>query len=170
MVCRLYRVDDETLARAADPPSAPPAKGLRRLRRREAPDALDVLEEATGEADRTDIDKAWHGLHTLLTGTPEPVDQPAGFLLGGVTLPCAYATVGAHRVEALPAILTALEETDLPVRLADVFDRETWQEEVYPHQWDDDDVAYLTWAYEECRTFVEDTVALGKHLVVAVDH
>ena len=52
------------------------------------PDSGDGPEPAPLDPDRTiDIDKAWHGLHFLLTGTADEGDEPACFLVRRVRGP-----------------------------------------------------------------------------------
>ncbi len=51
------------------------------------PDLFEVLLDDDPSDEFLDLDKAWHGLHWLLTGTADDTDTPAGqAILGGTEI------------------------------------------------------------------------------------
>lgn len=69
-----------------------------------------------------DLDKSWHILHTLISGSPDPANTPEAALLGGEELgPCGgYGPVRllrAEQVSAFAEVLDGLEVETLKERL-----------------------------------------------------
>ena len=107
---------------------------------------------ADGEGIATDLDKAWHGIHVLLTGTADAGDPPYDFLLIGGEL------VGDVDVGYGPArVLTAAQTREVHEALSAVSDESLRQrfnpdemiaQDIYPDIWardeeDDDTLGYL---------------------------
>lgn len=68
-----------------------------------------LLEERRGGEDAVDVDKAWHALHFLLTGTAWEGDPPLNFIVGGTEI--GDVDVGYGPARALgSAELAALDE------------------------------------------------------------
>lgn len=143
-------------------PAAPPR----------APEALDA-----GEIASTDLDKAWHGIHFLLTGTDWGGEGPAAFLVRGGR-EAAGVDVGygparlftAAEVRDVAAALAPLDEA----ALRDRFDPEAMTRlDIYPSIWsrdpeDDDALGYCLEYFDVLREFVSDCAARGRGLVVYV--
>jgi hypothetical protein len=66
-----------------EPPSRPKGllSGLFGRRRDDAQEVAEARERAWASGDEIDLDKAWHIVHFLLTGTADKVPAPAGALL-----------------------------------------------------------------------------------------
>ena len=136
-------------------------------------------EEASGAAavpadDRTDLDRAWHALHFLFTGTDWEGEFPPCFLmLGGAEVGKVDAGHGPARIfdAALTAridgYLQSLDEAELkgrfdPARMTGL--------SIYPEIWDEAKVDelwdYVAGHFHEVKGFVRDTAAAGKALLV----
>ncbi len=122
------------------------------------------------ETERTDLEKAWHGLHWLLTGTFDEGNEPLCYLVTGGhqigTVSLTYGPARAlfrHEVVAFHEALSALP----PETLAERYDPEAMMEEhIYPEIWDrdpneEDNRAYLMFHYRELRQFVAETCRKG---------
>lgn len=150
------------LGRGADPPAAP------------APSPL-VLGD--GEGDLGNLDKAWHGIHYLLTGAAWEGEPPLNFLLAG------GSEVGEEEVGYGPArTFTAAETREVAAALARVSDEELrarfapaemMRLEIYPEIWDrdpadDDTLGYLMAYVAELRNALGTAVARGHGLLVTL--
>lgn len=138
-------------------------------------------DQSAGEADfgpfaDLDIDKAWHGIHFLLSGSAWEGEMPAGFLvIGGQTVGDVDVGYGPARafmseqVRQIAAALAAVDEKELRRR----FDPTAMTEaEIYPTIWDsaeeDDTLGYLAAHYDALRSFVADAAERGVGLLVYV--
>ena len=138
--------------------------------------ALDLLEfeENDVESPHCNIDKAWHGLHFLFTGTAWEGPFPQNFLLAGghdvgdednpgrIYSPPEVATIAAWLETVTPAALTA--RFDPPRMLA---------LDIYPRIWDrdpaeDDTLGYLLENFADLQAFVRETRQSGRGLLLSV--
>lgn len=154
----------------ADPPGS--TGFLSRFRRGSGePDAW----EPTGEGEELDIDKAWQGIHFLLTGTDMGGEPPLDFILrpedwiGDVDVGYGPArAVRSGEVREISAALGRLPREELAKR----FDPERMMElGVYPEIWDrdpaeDDTLGYLLDYYDDLRSFVRRAADRGHGLIV----
>ena len=130
-----------------------------------------------GEGKRMDLDKAWHGIHYLLTGTSFKGGFPLNFLvLGGEQLGHVEVGYGPARVftsaqvREIAAALAPIDETSLRDRFNP---DEMMKLAIYPAIWDrdpadDDTFAYCAEFYSEMKAFVADAAERGVGLVVSV--
>jgi len=170
--------DDAAVARARDtirrpgffarlfgkkePAPPPPAEGL-------------SLTDGEGEA--VDLDKAWHGLHYLLTRTAWEGDPPLNFLLAG------GRDVGDEEIGIGPARTFTPEETrTIAVALRGVSDqdlrgrfnpKDMMRLEIYPEIWDrdpaeDDTLGYLMENVRSLRTTLDRLAAEGYGMMVTI--
>jgi hypothetical protein len=138
-------------------------------RRDEAPDggAAAPFVMADGEGVATDLDKAWHGIHYLLTGTDWEGDSPlnllaaGGRVVGDIDMGYGPARVlTAAETRAAHEALSALGDDALRAR----FDPAAMMEkEIYPEIWDrdpddDDTLGYLMEYVAILRRFLADAV------------
>jgi len=119
-----------------------------------------------------EIDKAWHGLHFLLTGTAWEGDFPLNFIAtGGQEVgddlgygPARALTSGeVHKIDAALEPLTrgALVQRFDPARMTEL--------EIYPFGWSDDpdgELEYLLDFYAELRAFLRRTAERRDALLV----
>lgn len=192
MVLVLYQASEATIDRIlADPPLvwqlvAPDEPDLydqarrattgllARLKGRKVPDVS--LELGEGEGELADLDKAWHGLHYLLTGSPDEGAAPLDFLLAGGTeiagQDVGYGPARAFRPAEVRAIAAALER----VSAEDVRGRydpaAMMRADVYPGIWDrpadEDPLGYLMENLDTLRGAVRTLVDRRSGLVVTL--
>jgi hypothetical protein len=139
-------------------------------------DALRDEPEQVGEAlftthaeDAVDVEKAWHGIHFLLTGDVAPGKGPLANVVFGRT-PIGDEDLGygpalatdAADVPAIAAALAALTDDELRAR----FDPAA-MDDIYPNIWDEGDQArdYLIDYLQDVRAFYRDAAAQG-HAVI----
>ena len=110
-----------------------------------------------------EIDKAWHGLHFLLTGTAWEGDFPLNFIATGgqeVGDDLGYGPARALTSSEVQKIDAALEPLR-PGELAERFDAARMTElDIYPFGWSHDpdgELEYLLDFYAELRAFVRRT-------------
>ena len=127
---------------------------------------------ADGEGETADLDKAWHGIHYLLTGTAWEGTGPLAFLVAG------GRGVGDIDVGYGPArVLTSAETRSAHEALAGLRDEELrarfdaadmTRKKVYPEMWNDDDNAldYLMDNVGTLREFLAQAVAQQRGLVL----
>ena len=130
--------------------------------------------EQENQSNMHDLDKAWHGLQFLMTGTAWEGTPPLDFLVrGGQELdsdmgygpPRAFSHA---EVQALVRALASLTNEDLTKN----FDAPAMTKaSVYPSIWDrteerDETLAWLLQAFAELRTFVTSAADAGDALLV----
>lgn len=201
MILELHTVSDANLIRVlADPPLvwkvvSPDDDGMYEAARAEAgvaeagffqrlfgrparakASAVDFL-LAPGEVDTIDLDKAWHGIHFLLTGTAWEGEPPLNFLMQGGTV-IGEVEVGygpargmtAAEVQAVAAALAGIDEAFMRAR----FDpAQMTQLDIYPGIWDrdpaeDDSFGYCMEYFGELRTFVMRAAERGAGLIISL--
>lgn len=131
------------------------------------PDSIEALLDWENAGSTTtdvevDLDKAWHGIHFLLTGSDWQGDEPLCFLLssgetvGDVDVGYGPArTLTVEQVSAFARALNALSREDFEKR----FDEKKLQTaEIYPAIWDEgkDALDYLVEYFGTLKTFVND--------------
>ncbi|MCP4600899.1 MAG: YfbM family protein [Proteobacteria bacterium] len=135
------------------------------------------LELAEEEVSDTDLDKAWHGIHFLLTGSDWEGDPPLNFLVsGGIEVGDVDVGYGPARVFRSSEVaeihnaLSELQEDDLRARFRpDVM----MKKDIYPTIWDrdskdDDTLGYLFEYFAELKKFVGNAAGKGLGLVVTL--
>ncbi|MFC4309992.1 YfbM family protein [Steroidobacter flavus] len=130
---------------------------------------------ADGEVADSDLDKAWHGIHYLLTQTAWEGDEPLNFLIsGGSTvgeIDVGYGPARVFSADEVKAIFAALGPLDREVLRARFNPEEMMNLEIYPAIWDrdpadDDTFGYCAEYFESLKTFVEQTASRNLGLVV----
>ena len=128
------------------------------------PDTIkNVIEK--GEATIFDLDKSWHGIHFLLTGSAQGGEEPLCYLIeGGHAVGDIDVGSGPARalkpdqVAAFDAALNKITEKEFRTR----FNPEKMrQAEIYPSIWDrpaeeDDSLQYLVEYLSDLKTFVRE--------------
>jgi Domain of unknown function (DUF1877) len=125
-----------------------------------------------GNGNELDVDKAWHGLHFLLTGSAWEGTFPFNFIASGgeeVGDDLGYGPargLTGHEVQQIDAALQALPAAELVQR----FDAERMTElEIYPFGWSHDpdgEREYLLEYYTDLRAFVRRTAERSDALLV----
>lgn len=130
--------------------------------------------EPSGEGDELDVDKAWHGIHYLLTGTAWTGEAPVNFIVQGGReigkVDVGYGPARALKSSEVREVAAALEALP-PEELADRYDPEEMSRlEIYPEIWtrdpDEDWQSYLIDNYTELRNFVLRAAERGYGLLV----
>lgn len=141
------------------------------------PISLERLEFAEEEFRETDIDKAWHGIHFLLTGTAWEGEPPYNFLIeGGEAVGDEDVGYGPARAFNASQTRTIADALDVLTRneLATRFNAERMRSlEIYPDIWDrdpkdDDTLGYCLDFYDELKAFVRRAADDGLCLLVYI--
>ena len=132
--------------------------------------------EAQGE--ELDLDKAWHGLHYLLTGTAWGGEEPWNYLLlGGEQIgdeeehAVGYGPARVLLPSQVAAFFQALA-TISPTELSERFNPgEMMKLDIYPNVWDREDEELKEWMQEsliELQVFLQRAVARFKAVLIAI--
>jgi hypothetical protein len=133
---------------------------------------------APDDGSELDLDKAWHGLHFILTGTASDGEPPGGFLVHG------GQEIGDEDDDSRPRLLDPTEVRQFSDFLASLSDDEITRRydaermtalEIYPEaMWKRDagsqhpPIDYLRGAFHDLRTFVATAAERGDGVVVAI--
>ncbi len=125
-----------------------------------------TVDSAIGPAEsETDLDKSWHGIHYLLTGTAWEGEAPLNFLVqGGVPIGDVDVGYGPARaimsddVQRIHAALSAISEGDLRARFNP---GEMVRLDIYPAIWDDEPgedgaIDYCASYFASLKAFIAD--------------
>lgn len=133
--------------------------------------------QPTFDGEELDLDKSWHGIHFLLTGTAYEGEPPLDFIVrGGVQIGGADVGVDPPRAlksDEVRAVADAIEGLS-PDDLRERFDSEQMLEEgIYPDIWDrdtadDDSLEYLIEHYTELRAFVHRAAERGDGFIIVM--
>jgi hypothetical protein len=130
--------------------------------------------DAREDDDELDVDKAWHGLHYLFTGTYGDGEEPATYIMSGGELigsvDVGYGAARAIRsagVRSFDDFLSALDRDELlrrfdPARMHAL--------DIYPRMWDREDpdeaFEYLWEYFQELRQFVARAARRSDGMIV----
>ena len=132
---------------------------------------------AESEGISTDVDKAWHGIHYLLTGSADEGEKPWSFLVSGgrevgdIDIGYGPARVfTAAETKSIYQALTSLSEDDLRARFNP---DEMTAKDIYPEIWsrgspDDDTIGYLVEYFRLLRGFLQQAVDAEVGMVVVL--
>jgi hypothetical protein len=122
-----------------------------------------------------DVDKAWHAIHFLLTGTPWEGPFPWNFVVaGGVEIgdvDVGYGPARGFTSVEVREIATALGSLS-PESFSSRFNSKAMMSaEIYPEIWDrppeqDDTRGYVTGYYDALREFIAGAATEGEALLV----
>jgi Domain of unknown function (DUF1877) len=138
-------------------------------------DPVQDLDLAEGEIQSEDLDKAWHGIHYLLTGTAYEGDGPISYLLtGGEAVGDIDVGYGPARaltpaqVDDFHQALVNLTAEDLRARFNPA---EMKALEIYPDIWDrdpaeDDTLEYCLEYFKTLRNFVDMAASKQQALLI----
>jgi len=143
-------------------PSAPPSADL-------------TLGEHEGA--ETDLDKAWHGIHYLLTGTGEGGEQPWAFLMDGGQpagdIEVGYGPARLFTSEQTRSILDAVELLTVDELRARFHPDDMTAQEIYPEIWsrgepEENTLGYLLEHFGTLLTFLRRAVETDMGIVVSL--
>jgi hypothetical protein len=147
---------------------------------KENPSLVELLDEEETdpevfgeEIDQIDIDKAWHGIHFLLTGSADEAPPPLGdAVLGGTALLVSDDMDWRY--------LTPEEVRDVAHALSDItaehlerrYDPRAMEKaDIYPNIWERDGseaLEYLTFYYNELALFYKQAALQGKAALISI--
>jgi hypothetical protein len=137
--------------------------GIRRPKAKAPP----VLELDANEGARCDLEKSWHGIHYLLTGTAWEGAPPLDFLVDGGRqvgrIDPEHGPVRAFRASEARAIYEGMSGLS-PYELRKRFNaRDMVAKEIYPDIWarsalEEDSLRYLMDNLDKLRAFLRQTV------------
>jgi hypothetical protein len=138
------------------------------------PDNDDGAEE--GRHAGLDVDKAWHGIHFLLTGTAWEGEPPLDFIVRGgqeVGEDLGYGPARAFTSDEVKAIAAALRPLTREVLEQRFNPKEMMSLQIYPTIWDrprdeDDTLEYVLGYYDALRDFIEGAAKEGEGLIAFV--
>ena len=167
----LNPLDDVSLARIAKEPSVA-SEILNAF--------LDSQFASTGGGDATaqgglSLDKNWHAIHFLLSGSAWDTRHPGGMLLaGGAPVPGEDTGYGPPRILSAAEVTTLRDHlaTRPPEALLAEFDFEKMAEaEIYPSVWDPRDTLardLVLQSIEALRSFIDDAAAKGHAVLISM--
>jgi Domain of unknown function (DUF1877) len=178
LIWRVLAPDDPDLYEASRREQSTPSLLRRLFGARSAP-ASAAAELILGEPEgiSTDLDKAWHGIHYLLTGSASEGDAPLSFLVSG------GRTVGAIHVGYCPArVFTAAETRTILEAIRGIGDKDLRSrfdsgdmtaKKIYPEIWsrgspDEETIGYLLEHLAIMRGFLEQAVEAELGIVVSL--
>ena len=182
MLLSLYSLSDRHVNEVLDdPPLAwdilaadDPALRSALLRESGRSDTGERLDLAPDEVEEAELDKAWHGLHYLLTGSAWEGDEPLNFIcLGGREVGELDTGYGPPRVltaAEVGEIARALDAIDAD-ELAQRFDPDAMQDlDIYPHIWDEGEEAldFLMASFGILKDFVAHTAKRGYGMMLCM--
>ena len=137
------------------------------------PEALEKFVKFDPEgADFFDIDKAWHGIHFLLTDCAWEGSGPVAFILNGgrgIEKDLGYGPPRGFSSSEVKEIAAALQSVDADALFAKADQAKFTTEEIYPQIWDepkDECIGYLIHHFNSLKKFVQETADANKALVI----
>jgi hypothetical protein len=123
-----------------------------------------------------DVDKAWHAIHFLLTGSAWEGDPPLNFIVtGGVEMgeDLGYGPARGLNSGEVRTLAAALKTIPADALLQRFDPAALTSAEIYPEIWDrppekDDPRGYVSEYYDQLRSFVLDAAFEGEALLVAM--
>ena len=115
-----------------------------------------------------DLDKAWHGIHYMLTGDPWNGEPPLSWaVMGGTELgeDTGYGPPRYLEPEQVSRVARALKEIS-PDEFSGRYDRETMKNADIYAVGDDSDPEYFTQYYLQLRDFYQDAASNGNGMII----
>jgi len=132
---------------------------------------------AEGEVDTIDLDKAWHGIHFMLTGSAWEGEPPLSFLMrGGDELgdvEVGYGPARGMNAGDVKAVAVALQDIDETFMRARFDPAQMMQLDIYPGIWDrdpgeDDSFGYCMEYFAELKAFVARAAGRDAGLIISL--
>jgi hypothetical protein len=129
----------------------------------------------TGAHDELSLDKAWHGVHYLLSGSPGPTATPLGqAVLGGTEIGEDFSGYGEARVldpAQVAEISQALSAPDTERAVVERYDPARMSQlQIYPFGWEEeeDNRDWVLVSFRDLRGFYADAAASGRAIVTCL--
>jgi hypothetical protein len=119
-----------------------------------------------------DVDKAWHGIHFLLTGSAGEGDPPLNFLVAGgkeIGADIGYGPARGFSVDEVKKIAKALSFVTVEALRSRYNPQQMHRMQIYPDIWEsegEEGLSYLLGCFEGMRSFVMDGAEQDEALVV----
>lgn len=134
------------------------------------PEQVEELLEPDDDVTSVDIDKAWHGVHRLLTGSGGPTTAAeSDVIVGGEPFgeDLGFGPARLVSIEGVDRVAQVLANPDtesLQVRMDPAAMKRA---EIYPAMWDEDHVLdeYLLPALQELRSFYDAAAKAGEAVI-----
>jgi hypothetical protein len=156
MICALREVDEKVISHLLQNPEQ----------------ITSFLNDEIGEFD---LDKAWHAIHFLLTGSAWEGEEPLCFLVKGGqqigSIDLGFGPARALRPDQVKRFDEALSSVSAE-QLRAMYDAQRMQKEgIYPDIWDREDEEdetkdYVIEYFEMLKTFVDQTSKEGKGVII----
>ena len=128
---------------------------------------------ASGKAADISLDKAWHGVHYLLCGKPEPgTDLASQAVMGGTEVgdDLGYGPARYFDVDEVAAIARELSRPNLEAEMMARWDRDKMvQLGIYPAGFEPDDDKWLMGAFRKLRQFYLDASVAKQAVVTCIE-
>jgi len=125
------------------------------------------------KAEQFDVDKAWHGIHFLLTGSDWEGDGPLAFILHGgreIKEDLGYGPLHGFTSAEVKEISKALDGLNVPALHEKADPAQFTTNEIYPEIWatqpKEECIGYVTESLKELREFVRKTAQSNRALIV----
>lgn len=124
-----------------------------------------------------DLDKSWHGIHYLLTGTDWAGDPPLCFLIDGGEpvgdVEVGYGPASVLRAAQVAQFDAALQQLSTDTMSARFDSAAMMKLDIYPSIWkshsaSNDLLRYLLDSYADMKAFVHDAATKGNGLLVYI--
>ena len=129
--------------------------------------------QASGKGASISLEKAWHGVHYLLCGKPEPgADLASQVVMGGTEVgdDLGYGPARYFDVDEVAAIATELSRPNLEAEMMARWDPDQMtQIGIYPAGFEPDDDQWLMKAFRELRQFYVDASAAKLAVVTCLE-
>ena len=134
------------------------------------PELVEELLESEDHETLLDLDKGWHGIHWLLTGSAEPTAAPVSDAVCGgeeVGEDLGYGPPRLLSAEGVRSVATALGAIDVESLHARMDPAAMAYAQIYPAIWDEDDIfdQYLAPSLTKLREFYVAAAAAGEVVI-----
>jgi hypothetical protein len=134
----------------------------------------DLISAEPADGSYLSLEKAWHGLHYLLTGSAYEGPLPLSFILTG------GQNIGPDLDYGPARLLSAQFVKDLDSSLRDLTIDDLWQrfvpaklfeEKIYPEIWDEPEEELKDeygWYFNDLKSFVQGASSAGNSIVIVI--
>ena len=140
------------------------------------PLVLEILDGEAADVEEFELDKAWHALHYLLTGSAWEGEPPLNFICQGGQevgdIDTGYGPARALGADEVQDIANALEGIDADA-LAQRFDPEEMEKlDIYPSIWgsepEADALEFCTASFTAMKDFIDRTAERGYGMLICM--